>query len=201
VRSSCPDDIPANQLQSFEGDTKNDAGDKAAKGRYKFVVTEPDGSEVDASGVPADDDARFQYRGYIFPLHGTPHTYGDGWGAGRGHRGQDLFENGFPSPCGAPVLAARAGTVSYKRKNAGAAGNYIVVDGSNTSRSTAYLHLQRKTFSDFVGRGDHVRTGQQIAAMGKSGNATACHLHFELWRGLWDQVDPESSLRKWDEWS
>ena len=59
---------------------------------------------------------------YRFPLD-VPHTYGDGFGAGRSHEGQDLFAD-----CGSPILAARDGRiqrVDYQRR----AGNYVVVDG------------------------------------------------------------------------
>jgi murein DD-endopeptidase MepM/ murein hydrolase activator NlpD len=199
VRSYCPEDVPPGGQQTVQWDSKTDDGAGAPKGEYEFVLTEVDGTPVDDSG--ASGDPQFQFRGHIFPLHGTPHYYGDGWGAGRGHRGIDLFENGFPSPCGAPVLAARGGTVKYKRSQAGAAGNYIVIDGNGTSRLYAYLHLQGKTLDSFVSKGSSVKTGEQIASMGASGNASACHLHFELWTSDWNQYDPEPSVREWDTWS
>ena len=198
VRQFCPLDVPPDQPQVVPWDHKTDTGDEAPKAKYKFKVLNVDSTKPVTNAAP---NHHFQWRGHMFPVHGTPHYYGDGWGAGRGHRGTDIFENGFPSPCGAPLYAARAGTVKYKKRQAGAAGNYIVIHSNDTKRSYAYLHLQGKTLDSFVDKGQWVQTGQQIATMGASGNATACHLHFELWTGDWKQYNSEPSLRKWDTWS
>jgi murein DD-endopeptidase MepM/ murein hydrolase activator NlpD len=41
--------------------------------------------------------------------------------------------------------------------------------------------------------------------MGATGNASGCHLHFEMWDGPWQQggsvMDPTPHLKRWDEWS
>jgi murein DD-endopeptidase MepM/ murein hydrolase activator NlpD len=198
IKHYCPEDVPPDQAQVATWDHTTSTGEVAPKAKYKFKVMNIDGTKP---ATDADPNHHFQWRGHIFPLHGTPHYYGDGWGAGRGHRGTDIFESGFPSPCGAPVLAARGGFVEEKRSQAGAAGNYIVVHSNDTDRSYAYLHLQGKTLNSFVSEGETVQTGQQIATMGASGNASACHLHFELWLAPWTQYDSEPSLRKWDTWS
>jgi murein DD-endopeptidase MepM/ murein hydrolase activator NlpD len=55
-------------------------------------------------------------------------------------------------------------------------------------------------------RGDRVYTGQQIGAVGQSGNARGCHLHFEMWGAPgWYEggrpFDPLPSLMAWDGWS
>ena len=49
-------------------------------------------------------------------------------------------------------------------------------------------------------------TGEQIGLNGASGNATGCHLHFELWSAPgWfnggKAVDPTPKLLAWDSWS
>ena len=63
------------------------------------------------------------------------HTYGDGYGAGRGHQGQDVF-----AECGTPIHAARGGRVQAVDVQS-AAGNYVVIDGKGTKVDTFYAHL------------------------------------------------------------
>jgi murein DD-endopeptidase MepM/ murein hydrolase activator NlpD len=143
---------------------------------------------------PGGDDPNTTSTGktHLFPVPGK-HTYGDGFGAGRDHEGQDIFAR-----CGKPIIAARAGRVIY-RGNDGAAGNYIVIDGQKTERDYAYLHLKRR--SPFK-KGAKVGLGERIGRVGDTGNASGCHLHFELWRGDWNgQPDVTRKLRKWDSWS
>ncbi len=89
---------------------------------------------------------------YRFPLD-VPHTYGDGFGAGRSHEGQDLFAD-----CGSPILAARDGRiqrVDYQRR----AGYYVVVDGRGTGVDTMYAHMLRRPP---LRRGERVAMGQQV---------------------------------------
>jgi murein DD-endopeptidase MepM/ murein hydrolase activator NlpD len=132
---------------------------------------------------------------YQFPLD-VPHTYGDGFGAGRNHEGQDLF-----AECGSPILAARGGRiqrVDYESR----AGNYAVIDGQGTGVDTMYAHMVRRSP---LRRGARVATGQQIGQVGDSGNASGCHLHFEIWSapGWYEGGAPMPSvgrlLHTWDE--
>jgi murein DD-endopeptidase MepM/ murein hydrolase activator NlpD len=64
----------------------------------------------------------------------------------------------------------------------------------------AYMHLRDRAH---VHKGDRVATGQPIGFVGRTGDATACHLHFELWTPSgWytggHPVDPLPSLQRWD---
>ena len=132
--------------------------------------------------------------GHVFPVQG-PHTYGDGLGAGRNHRGVDVMAD-----CGIPLVAAQGGTVYYTGYQSGGAGHYIVITGAQTGRDYVYMHLAG---APAVRDGDTVETGQQIGQVGDSGNSTACHLHFELWsQPGWykggDFLDPMPELRAWD---
>jgi len=128
-----------------------------------------------------------------FPVVGR-HTYGDGLGAGRGHQGQDLM-----AECGKRVVAAQPGRVQMRDTHA-SAGNYVVIDGQSRLQDTVYMHLQRQAE---VGEGERVAAGQTIGRVGDTGNAAACHLHFEIWSnpGYYQggkPIDPEPYLRRWD---
>ena len=84
-----------------------------------------------------------------------------------------------------------------------AAGNYLVIDGAGTSVDYVYMHLAEPT--PFAS-GDRVYTGQQIGAVGETGNARGCHLHYEMWGapGWYDggrPFDPLPPLLAWDRWS
>ena len=64
----------------------------------------------------------------------------------------------------------------------------VVIDDGNGYRS-AYVHLERTA----VKVGQHVHAGQTIGFEGMTGNASGCHLHYELFRmdGSWMPVAPE----------
>ncbi|CUR60083.1 putative Peptidase M23 [metagenome] len=102
------------------------------------------------------------------------------WGSGF-HTGLD-----FAAPVGTPVVAAREGTVSISHPEW--AGNLVTVDHGD-GVSTTYAHLS----SVFVTPGQHVLGGQSIGQVGRLGNTTGPHLHFEVVI-LGTPVDPELFL-------
>jgi murein DD-endopeptidase MepM/ murein hydrolase activator NlpD len=85
------------------------------------------------------------------------------------HKGVDLN-----APQGTSVYAALDGlvVVSGKHKQY---GNYVVVEHGNGVH-TLYAHHSL----NLVQEGEIVRRGQKIAEVGRTGNATGPHLHFEL---------------------
>lgn len=148
-----------------------------------------------ASLAPEDADAKaLKTLRHTFPVP-TPHTYGDGFGAGRGHQGQDVF-----AKCGKRVLAARGGRVQYRGTDS-AAGNYLVIDGRTTRVDYVYMHLRG---SGLARRNEKIANGERIGKVGHSGNASGCHLHFELWSkpGWYEGGHAKSAvtkhLRRWD---
>lgn len=144
----------------------------------------------------------FTFVGAVFPVRG-PHDYGQGgaaFGAGRVghvHEGQDVMAD-----CGTPLVAARGGTVIMRTYQA-LAGNYLVIQDPVTGQSNMYAHLREPAI---VKRGQRVETGQPIGVVGATGDASACHLHFELWTSPgWyrggEPIDPLPTLRRWDRFS
>lgn len=169
------------------------------EGRYAFRALVRSGT-VTASNAAADDVNRdaFDFYDHFFPVRGR-HNYG-GAGArfgaprsGHSHQGQDVL-----APCGTKLVAAQGGTVRYSAYQS-AAGYYIVIHGLDGT-DDAYMHLAGPTpFQE----GDPVYTGQQIGVVGDTGDATACHLHFEIWTAPgWytggHPIDPLASLQAWD---
>lgn len=85
------------------------------------------------------------------------------------HKGVDLT-----APVGTDVYSALDGEVVAVGRHR-QYGNFVVVDHGN-GVSTLYAHHK----ANFVQEGDIVRRGQKIAEVGRTGNATGPHLHFEL---------------------
>ena len=136
-------------------------------------------------------------KNYVFPVP-SKHTYGQGIGAGRGHQGQDLL-----ATCGRKIVAARAGRVQSVASQS-SAGNYIVIDGDGTGVDTVYMHLARRAIPR---EGSRVGKGEKIGTVGRTGNATACMLHFEKWSapGYYEGGQYSRSvtkaLKSWDKYS
>ena len=124
----------------------------------------------------------------LFPASG-PITSGFGYrvhpifGATRLHTGIDIG-----APYGAPVWAADEGTVAFVGTMSGY-GNVVVVDHGG-GLATTYNHLS----GFYVGSGQHVARGSEIAAVGCTGYCTGPHLHFEV-RVNGTPVDPLPYLR------
>jgi len=87
------------------------------------------------------------------------------------HTGTD-----FAVPCGTPVYAANSGTVEIDTTQAWAGPRLVKVATGPVALATWYAHLEAVS----VARGQHVRAGQQIGLSGRAGNASGCHLHFEV---------------------
>jgi murein DD-endopeptidase MepM/ murein hydrolase activator NlpD len=188
VSSIVKEDQPAGAPAKIGWNGKTDAGDVAPNGQYQFEVKPLPGGE----GGRVD----FEQYDHQFPVRGA-HVYGDGLGAGRGHRGQDLAAD-----CETRLVAARGGKVKAKGYQADGAGNYVVIDGKGTDVDYAYMHMVDPAI---VNEGDKVKTGEKIGAVGSTGRSTGCHLHFEMWNGPWYEggkvMDPTPHLKKWDDWS
>jgi LysM repeat protein len=103
----------------------------------------------------------------------------------RNHRHGGLDIKGV---AGQPVLASRSGRVAYAGAGLRGYGKTIILDHKDGMQSL-YAHNSAL----LVGLGDRVDQGQSIARVGRTGNATTDHCHFEI-RLNDRRVDPERWL-------
>jgi murein DD-endopeptidase MepM/ murein hydrolase activator NlpD len=216
IKTFYRNDVAPDATTRVRWDGTTAAGRPARNGRYRFRIL-PQGEDRPArrsllrsirrarrraSTSSAAISLGFSLYGYAFPLLAA-HSFGGPSGrfgaprSGHTHQGQDVM-----AACGAPVVAARGGRVQYSGRQS-AAGNYIVVDGRDSGFDMVYMHLLEPSP---LKAGVTVRTGQPIGLVGRTGDATACHLHFELWTAPgWYEggspIDPLPFLRRWDRYS
>ncbi len=121
------------------------------------------GRRVDPSLVP---------RGWPVPYDVAIITspYGVTRGSSR-HEGIDLS-----APKGTKVRATADGRVAFAGRS-GAFGRLVAIDHTD-GFETRYAHLRKVE----VPEGKRVRRGDVIGTVGKSGNATGFHLHYEVRR-------------------
>ena len=91
--------------------------------------------------------------------------------------------------CSAPIYAANSGVVTFSGWS-GSYGNFIKIDHGG-GVSTGYAHI--RDGGRFVGTGQWVEAGQNIASSGTTGASTGCHLHFEVYWGG-SRIDPMSFM-------
>jgi murein DD-endopeptidase MepM/ murein hydrolase activator NlpD len=120
--------------------------------------------------APGEAPAEGASRERAFPVDGA-HTYGDGFGDRANHQGADVL-----AACGTPLRAIVAGTVR-KVATEGSAGRYVVLRDGDSGEEFVYMHLSEVA----VSTGERVSAGERVGAVGQTGNATTCHLHFEAW--------------------
>jgi len=87
----------------------------------------------------------------------------------RAHMGVD-----YAAPTGAPVISVADGVV-VESGFSGGFGNMVVVQ-HNARQSTVYAHLSRIG----VRKGQSIKQGDNLGAVGSTGWATGPHLHFEF---------------------
>jgi hypothetical protein len=149
-------------------------------------------------GVPTP--AQTVADGAVFPVRG-PHNFGgpeNRFGApreGHIHQGQDIL-----TAEGTPDVVPLAGTISSTANQPGGAG-YYVVEHTTYGFDFMFAHCEAGSFT--VTAAEAVPAGQQICKAGQTGDATAPHLHFEMWVGGWQAagghpIDPLPYLQAWE---
>ncbi|MBI2410739.1 MAG: M23 family metallopeptidase [Candidatus Kerfeldbacteria bacterium] len=103
-----------------------------------------------------------------------------------GHNAWDFNLSGTSGDgdCGEPVVAVTSGkiigVVSTSDANCegctNSPGNYVKLDHDIDSNTSYYYHLR----DVYVVSGQWVQQGQALGTLGDSGNASACHLHYEI---------------------
>ncbi|HWF31246.1 MAG TPA: M23 family metallopeptidase [Solirubrobacteraceae bacterium] len=150
-------------------------------------------------GVPTP--AQTVADGAVFPVAG-PHNFGNAenrYGAPRAnhvHEGQDIL-----TAEGTPDVAPLAGTISSTSYQASGAG-YYAVEHTAIGFDLVFAHCKAATL--LVSANQAVAPGSQICQAGQSGDATAPHLHFEIWVGGWyapggHTIDPLPYLEAWEQ--
>jgi LysM repeat protein len=79
---------------------------------------------------------------------------------------------------GTPIRAAADGTVIYSGQRFRGYGKMVMIEHAD-GIITIYAHNQE----NLVRKGNRVKRGEVIALLGKTGNATGPHLHFEVREG------------------
>jgi len=132
--------------------------------------------------VPGAAGARVTEQGKPFPvLKGYFTSPAAGFNWGRLHPVNAVDVAGV---CGTPVLAAAEGLVipdeQYGEGDDGWNGGYgkfvLIEHPAGANVRTRYAHLKEATAEV----GEYVKQGQQIGAMGDTGDASGCHVHFEV---------------------
>jgi murein DD-endopeptidase MepM/ murein hydrolase activator NlpD len=164
-------DVPAPRTRSFKSVPTTQAYNPVPSGDEGYIDSTP----ATKTGVTAI--------GFAWPAAGTlTSRYGRRWG--RMHKGIDIS-----GPVGTPIYAAADGVAIAAGWSSGGYGNVVEIRHSNGT-VTRYAHNSRLS----VSVGQVVRQGQQIAAMGSTGQSTGSHLHFEIRPGGRSAVNPIAYL-------
>jgi hypothetical protein len=149
-------------------------------------------------GVPTP--AQTVADGAVFPVVGA-HNFGgpeNRFGAPRDgytHQGQDVL-----TAEGTPIVVPLAGTITSTSYQAGGAG-YYAVEHTGIGFDFMFAHCEANSLA--VSAGQAVAAGQALCKAGQTGDATAPHLHFEMWVGGWqapggEPIDPLPYLQAWE---
>ena len=158
-------------MQEFEG-ILNDLGAQL-DARHDRMVT------IESRLV--DEQARTRLVPSNLPVTGHPvgSSYGTRIDPINGHAARHTGLD-FPAPTGTTITAAAGGVVVTQEFHK-EYGNMIEISHGG-GLITRYAHASKV----FVKKGDLVRQGQKIAAVGSSGRVTGPHLHFEVLKdGVW----------------
>lgn len=179
------------ELTGAETNKKQAAADRFAKARAAKLdatraLTAKRASALAAAKFKAEN-ARTSATRCEMMISGYHITAGFGQAGGRwarNHTGTD-----FAAPIGTPIHSVMKGVV-LSAEFAGAYGRQVRIRHENGTE-TWYNHMSK--FSVKVG--ETVYAGDQVGAVGVTGNTTGPHLHFEVRPDGGDPIDPMPWLR------
>lgn len=181
-------DLLAGTLQQVDTTLSNlEAQEEAAKAEYERLYEEYKKAKEEAErefqeSLQQSQNNKTEYVGGTFTWPTPGYTYISspfGWrtlyGQPDNHLGIDIT-GGTPGViAGAPIVAANDGYVTMAKYGDTGYGIRVYVDHGG-GYITRYGHCS----SLAVSAGEYVTKGQVIAYVGKSGNSTGYHLHFEV---------------------
>ncbi len=130
---------------------------------YPAPLPKPSATEPAASAAPSADFLWPVDKGEFMRPFGEPRRH-------HVHAGVDIR-----GMLGQDILAAKDGTVAFGGRTGTGYGNMVVLDHGDGVQ-TLYAHAQKV----LVTPGEAVKRGQPIALLGRTGNATTEHCHFEI---------------------
>jgi len=120
------------------------------------------------------DDPRTDFlTGFIWPVVGRVSGVYGSQRVLNGHPRQPHYGVDIAAPAGTEVVAPADGLVTLVHDNMYYTGGTLMVDHGH-GLTTLYIHLSKL----YVKKGQHVKRGQRIAAVGATGRATGPHLHW-----------------------
>jgi murein DD-endopeptidase MepM/ murein hydrolase activator NlpD len=171
------------------------------KAAPKPVAQTPQPAPVPVSEPGVPTPAQTVADGAVFPVAGT-HNFGgpeNRFGAAREghiHQGQDVLTSE-----GTPDVAPLPGRIESTSYQAGGAG-YYAVEHTEVGFDFMFAHCEANSLA--ASAGETVTAGQLLCKAGQTGDATAPHLHFEMWVGGWQAatghpIDPLPYLEAWEQ--
>lgn len=103
------------------------------------------------------------------------------------HEGIDIANN---APMTFLYNTVENGVVSKAGYDSGGYGFYMIITDVDSGWTTLYAHMLAP---GMVAVGDTVTHGDRIGIMGRSGNSTGVHVHYEIRKPDKTRVDPELS--------
>lgn len=142
----------------------------------RVTIKEPVTEKVEVGTAQAGSagyyGGKFSSKGFVWPCP-TARMISQYFG-NRGHKGLDITTGGA---LGKPIVAAGSGVVEIAGSTGNSYGQQVLINHGNGVK-TRYAHCVSGSIR--VRPGQQVTAGQQIAAIGSTGNSTGPHLHFEV---------------------